>query len=77
MNCLPKKMKSGETRYTYWLLHQKLYEALRELLASQALLKDELGCECERCNQARYHAYQALGNAEGRVALKAGDPGSA
>ena len=28
----------------------KLYEALRELLASQeeALLKDELGCECER-----------------------------
>ena len=57
----------------------KLYEALRELLTSQeeALLKDELGCECERCNQARYHAYQALGNAEGRVALKAGDPGSA
>ena len=57
----------------------QLYEALRELLQSQeeALLRDNLGCECERCDHARYLAYQALGQAEGRVALQEGDPGTA
>ena len=60
-------MKSGE-RYTYWLLHRNsMRHCVNYLHPKEALLKDGFGCECERCNQARHHAYQALGNAEGQL----------
>lgn len=54
----------------------KLYKALKELLLSteDALMSDDIGCECERCNQAKDGAYRAIGFAEGKTKLKEGDP---
>ena len=57
----------------------KLYQALKEFLLSseEALMKDGVGCECERCEKARQEAYRAIGFAEGKTTLKEGGPGSA
>ena len=57
----------------------KLYQALKEFLLSseEALIKDGVGCECERCEKARQEAYRAIGFAEGKTTLKEGGPGSA
>ena len=56
-----------------------LYQALKEFLLSseEALMKDGIGCECERCEKARQEAYRAIGFAEGKTTLKEGGPGSA
>ena len=52
-----------------------LYEALKELLIStdEALISNNIGCECERCEQAKQASYRAIGFAEGRTLLKEGD----
>ena len=57
----------------------QLYQALKEFLRSseEALMKDGIGCECERCEKARQEAYRAIGFAEGKTTLKEGGPGSA
>ena len=53
----------------------KLYEALKELLIAtdEALISDNIGCECQRCELAKQASYQAIGLAEGRSVLKEGD----
>ena len=58
---------------------RKLYQDLKEFLLSseEALMKDGVGCECERCEKARQEAYRAIGFAEGKTTLKEGGPGSA
>ena len=57
----------------------KLYQALKEFLLSseEALMKEGIGCECDRCEKARKEAYRAIGFAEGKTTLKEGGPGSA
>ena len=53
-----------------------LYQALKELLIStdEALISNNIGCECQRCEQAKQASYRAIGFAEGRTMLKEGDP---
>ena len=44
----------------------KLYQALGNFAFSEeALMKDGIGCECDRCEKARQEAYRAIGFAEG------------
>jgi len=54
----------------------KLYQALKELLLAteDALIFNDIGCECDRCNLAKDAAYRAIGFAEGKTKLKEGDP---
>lgn len=53
-----------------------LYQALKELLISteEALISENIGCECKRCEMAKQASYQAIGFAEGKTTLKEGDP---
>ncbi len=52
-----------------------LYQALKELLISteDSLISNNIGCECQRCEQAKHASYRAIGFAEGRTLLKEGD----
>ena len=56
----------------------QLYQALKEFLLSseKALMENGIGCECERCVNAKQAAYRAIGYAEGKTSLKEGGPGS-
>ena len=55
-----------------------LYQALTELLISteEALIAENIGCECNRCDRAKQASYRAIGLAEGKTTLKEGDPRS-
>lgn len=75
---LPVQEKDDESNANAHLIAAApmLYRALKELLISteEALITDNIGCECQRCEKAKYAANRAIGFAEGKTILKEGDP---